>query len=239
VRTNKVKAKIRAGEKAYGVSFSFKSLPLVEVVGNLGFDYIFLEAEHGFFSLPDIEEMVLLADAKGMTTLARIPNIHPSTILRFLDRGVLGIMGPHIASKRDTEALVRACRFAPQGIRSFFPSKYADYKLPANVPAYMAKANEEVMVTALLEDESALAELDDILAVNGLDVVAVGHFDLSQSMGEPGNPEHPRVARAMQQAIGKIRASNCIWARDFVFSTSIMDLVASGGREFLSKAKGS
>lgn len=146
MRVNKAKAKIKAGEKAYGIAFPFKSLPLVDVVGNLGFDFIFLEAEHGFFSLPDIEEMVLMADAKGLTTLARVPNIHPSTILRFLDRGVLGIMGPHIANKEDAEALVRACRFAPRGIRSFFPSKYADYQVPDDVPAYMAKANEEVMV---------------------------------------------------------------------------------------------
>lgn len=237
MRVNKVKAKIKAGEKAYGASFSFKALPLVDVAGNLGFDYIFLEAEHGFFSLPDVEEMVLMADAKGMPTLARIPNIHPSTILRFLDRGVLGIMGPHIASKEDAEALVSGCRFAPRGVRSFYPSKYADYEIPDSVPAYMAKANEEVLVTALLEDESALDDLDGILAVEGLDVASIGHFDLSQSMGEPGNPEHPRVAKAMDEAREKIRASNSIWGRDYMFSINITDLVISAGRDFLSKSK--
>ena len=239
MRINKAKAKIKAGGKAYGVAFTFKSLPLVEVVGNLGFDYIFLEAEHGFFSLPDVEEMVLMADAKGLTTLARIPNIHPSTILRFLDRGVLGIMGPHIASKEDAEALVQGCRFAPRGVRSFFPSKYADYKLPDDVPAYMAKANEEVLVTALLEDESAMDDLDGILAVEGLDIASIGHFDLSQSMGEPGNYEHPRVAKAMDEAREKIRASNTLWGRDYLFATSITDLVMTGAQAFLSEAKGS
>jgi 2-keto-3-deoxy-L-rhamnonate aldolase RhmA len=233
MRVNKAKAKIKTGEKAYGIAFPFKSLPLLEVVGNLGFDYIFLEAEHGFFSLPDIEEMVLMADAKGLTTLARVPNIHPSTILRFLDRGVLGIMGPHIASKEDAEALVSACRFAPRGIRSFFPSKYADYKVPDDVPAYMAKANEEVMVTALLEDASALDDLDSILSIEGLDVSLIGHYDLSQSMGEPGNYEHPRVAKPMADAIEKIRASGVIYGRDSLISTDIIELVRTGAREFL------
>ena len=236
MRVNKAKAKIKAGKKAYGVAFPFKSLPLVEVIGNLGFDYIFLEAEHGFFSLPDIEEMVLMADAKGLTTLARVPNIHPSTILRFLDRGVLGIMGPHIASKEDAEALVSACRFAPRGVRSFFPSKYADYVIPDDAPAYMAKANEEVLVTALLEDESALDDLDSILSIEGLDVSLIGHYDLSQSMGQPGNYQHPRVAKAMDEAIEKIRASKVVYARDMLLSTGIFELVRSGAQDFLKNA---
>jgi len=238
MRVNKVKAKLKAGQKAYGVAFPFKSLPLVDVVGNLGFDFIFLEAEHGFYSLPDIEEMVLMADAKGLTTLARIPNIHPSTILRFLDRGVLGIMGPHIASKADAEALVQGCRFAPRGVRSFYPSKYPDYKIPDDVPAYMAKANEEVLVTALLEDESALDDLDGILSVEGLDVASIGHYDLSQSMGYPGNYEHPKVAKAMDAARDKVRASKVLWGRDWTFSTGIIDLVMNGAAEFLKKSKG-
>jgi len=233
MRVNKAKAKIRAGEKAYGIAFPFKSLPLVEVVGNLGFDFIFLEAEHGFFSLPDIEEMVLMADAKGMTTLARVPNIHPSTVLRFLDRGVLGIMGPHIACKEDAEALVRACRFAPRGVRSFYPSKYADYVVPEDVPAYMAKANDEVLVTALLEDESAIEDLDAILSIDGVDVSIIGHYDLSQSMGEPGDYEHPRVAKALNEAIEKIRASKVIYGRDYLISTDIFDLVRTGAKAFL------
>lgn len=236
MRINKVKAKIKAGQKAYGVAFPFKALPLVDVVGNLGFDFIFLEAEHGFFSLPDIEEMVLMADAKGLTTMARIPNIHPSTILRFLDRGVLGIMGPHIASKGDAEALAKGCRFAPRGVRSFYPSKYADYKIPDDVPGYMAKANEEVLVTALLEDASALDDLDGILSVEGLDIASIGHYDLSQSMGYPGNYEHPTVARAMDAARDKVRASKVLWGRDWTFSAGIIDLVMSGAAEFLKKS---
>jgi 4-hydroxy-2-oxoheptanedioate aldolase len=238
MRINKVKAKIKAGQKAYGVGFTFKCLPLVDVVGNLGFDYIFIEAEHGSWSLPDVEEMVLMADAKGMTTLARIPNILPSTILQFLDRGVLGIMGPHIASKADAEALVKGCKFAPRGVRSFYPSKYADYKIPESVPSYMSKANEEVLTMALLEDESALKDLDGILSVEGLDIATIGHFDLSQSMGEPGNPEHPRVSKAMDAARDKIRASKkAVWGRDYMFSVGISDLVMSGAQEFLKKSK--
>jgi 2-keto-3-deoxy-L-rhamnonate aldolase RhmA len=145
-------------------------------------------------------------------------------------------MGPHIAGKKDAEALVSACRFAPRGVRSFYPSKYADYQIPDDVPAYMATANEEVLVTALLEDESAIDELDEILSVEGVDVSNIGHFDLSQSMGEPGNYQHPRVAKAMEEAIEKIRASKVVYGRDWLLSIDILQLVRSGAKEFLAKA---
>ena len=68
------------------------------MVGILGFDYIFIDGEHGVFNLSEIEQMCIAADGLGLTPIARVPNIHPSTILRFLDRGVMGIIGPHIST---------------------------------------------------------------------------------------------------------------------------------------------
>ena len=240
MRTNKVKAKIKAGEKVCGVGFTFPSLQAVEIVGNLGFDFIFIQGEHGAFTLTDIEQMCIVADAMGLTVHARVPNIHPSTILRFLDRGVMGITGPHIATREDAEALVRACRFAPQGLRSFYPSRPADYSLPTGVPAYMAQTNEEIWVTALLEDREAVEEnLPEILSVEGLDSVAIGHVDLSQSMGEPGNWEHPRVAKAMEKAWEQIIAAGKAPGRGLMTMTSITELIKTGARDFLGKAKGS
>jgi len=115
MRANKVRAKIRAGEKVYGVIFTFPSPQAVEIVGDLGFNFVFIEGEHGAWTLRDIEETCIVANAMGLTVHARVPNIHPSTILRFLDRGVQGITGPHIHNKAEAEALVAACRFALKG----------------------------------------------------------------------------------------------------------------------------
>jgi len=240
MRVNKVKAKLRAGEKVYGVAFTFPSLQAVEIVGNLGFDFIHIEGEHGAWSLKDIEETCIAANAMGLTVFARVPNIHPSTILGFLDRGVQGITGPHIRNRADAEALVAACRFAPRGIRSFYPSRPAGYSLPKDVPAYMADANEEIWVTALLEDREAVEEnLPGILSVEGLDSVSIGHVDLSQSMGEPGNWEHPRVANAMEKAWQQITAASKAPQRGLMFSTGITDLIIGGARDFLAKTRGS
>lgn len=238
MRKNKVKAKLLAGEKVYGVGFTFPLLQAIEIVGNAGFDFIHLEGEHGAWTLKDIEETCIVANAMGLTVHARVPNIHPSTILRFLDRGVQGILGPHIRTKTDAETLVKACRFAPEGVRSFYMSRPTGYRWPKSVPDYMARSNEEIWVTALLEDREAIEEnLQDILSVKGLDAVSIGHVDLSQSMGEPGNWEHPRVAKAMDDAWKQILAAGKAPQRGLMFSTSITNILITGCQTFLREMK--
>ena len=143
---NKVKAKLLAGEKVFGVGFTFPLLQAVEIVGDAGFDFIHIEGEHGVWSLKDIEETCMVANALGLTVHARVPNIHPSTILRFLDRGVQGIMGPHIRSQADTEALVAACRFAnPLRTRS----------TRASSTRRQANTSQEVTCTQVVEGRDA------------------------------------------------------------------------------------
>ncbi len=90
MKLNKLKAKIKAGEPVWGVLFAFKSLQLVELSAKLGFDYVFIEGEHGALSLSDIEEICIVADALGLSTVARVPRLDPATILGYLDRGGYG-----------------------------------------------------------------------------------------------------------------------------------------------------
>jgi len=238
MRTNKVKSRIRANQVACGVSFNFKSLQLVELVGLLGFDHIFMDGEHGAFTMTDIEEMCMMADRVGLTPLCRVPNNLPSTILQFLDRGVLGVLGPHIVTKADVEGLVKACKFAPQGIRSFTGHRVMEYARPEDASRLMAQANDEVMVSALIEDADALKNLPEILSVEGLDVLSFGPFDLSQSMGFPGQVKHPKVVAAMEKATAQIRTSGKVFGPDKMQATSVIELVSQGGREFLRKARG-
>lgn len=237
MKPNRVKAKLKAKEKVFGVSFTFPSLQVVEMLSNLGFDFIHIEGEHGSWTLRDIEETCIVANALGLTVHARVPNIQPSTILRFLDRGVQGITGPHIRSRADAQALVAACRFAPLGVRSFYYSRPAGYSLPEDVPAYMQEANEEIWVNALLEDREAVEEnLPGILSVKGLDSAGIGHVDLSQSMGHPGNWKHPEVAKAMENAWEQISAAGKAPEKGLMYSITLADMINNGGREFLQKS---
>ena len=236
MRSNRVKSRILAQENVFGVSFTHPFHPAIEIIAKMGFDFVYIEGEHGAWTLRDIEDTCLIANALGLTVHARVPNLLPSTILQFLDRGVQGITGPHIRTKTDAEALAAACRFAPQGSRSFYMSRPTGYRLPANVPEYMAQANTEVWVTAPLEDREAIEEnLADILSVDGLDEVTIGHIDLSQSMGEPGNWRHRRVERAMQKAWDQIIAAGKAPGRGLVHLTTMSEIIITGCQAFLTK----
>ena len=235
MQINKVKEKIANGEKAYGFILSFPSLQIVELMGELDFDYVFIEGEHGAFSPVDIEQICIVADRMGLTPLARVPNFQPSTILGFLDRGVKGVTAPHIKTRADAGLLVKSCRFAPEGSRSYYPNRVANYVVPDDVPAYMASVNKQILVCALIEDEEGLVNLPEILTVTGLDMVVIGPMDLSQSLGEPGNPNHPRVKAAMDAAIEQIRASSIVYGHDVMFGAQITQLLKQGGRKFLSR----
>jgi len=235
MRTNKVKAKIGTGEKAFGCAFSFPCLQIVEMVGLLGFDFIWMDGEHGTFTLKDIEEMCMMADRMGMTPLARVPNTHPSTILRFLDRGVMGILGPHIITKADVEALVSACKFAPQGTRSFAGQRVTDYRIPEDMdlPTLMKEANEQVMVSALIEDAQALENLPAILSVEGLDVLSFGPNDLAQSMGFVGQPDHPKVQEAMAKVTAQVHAAGKKMTSDIIVVVHIAELFLEAVRAYV------
>jgi 2-keto-3-deoxy-L-rhamnonate aldolase RhmA len=115
VKTNKILAKMREGELAYGYSLSFPSPTVIELMGQADFDYVWLDGEHGPFTPETIEELCRVADLTGVTPIARVPDISSATILRFLDRGIMGIQGPHIRSGEEAQALADACRFAPTG----------------------------------------------------------------------------------------------------------------------------
>ncbi len=159
---------------------------MIDILGKLDFDYVFIDGEHGPFDLERLEELCRAAERYNLTTFARVPDIGSSTILRYLDRGIMGILGPHIATEADAKQLVRACYFGPMGERSFGGNRGTDYN--AGIPdkvAYYREANEQMLVCALLEDRAVLDNLDAILAVPGIDLFSIGLNDFAQSMGHP------------------------------------------------------
>ena len=165
---NRIKAAMRAGRKAYGYSLSFPSPWVIDILGKLDFDYVFIDGEHGPFGLDQLEDLCRTAERHNVTTIARVPDIGSSTILRYLDRGIMGILGPHIATEADARQLVRACYFGPLGERSFGANRGTDYN--AGMPdkaAYYRAANEQMLVCALLEDVAVLDKLDAILVGAG------------------------------------------------------------------------
>src|SRR6201998_3025361 len=148
-KPNRVKAAMRAGRKAYGYNLSFPSPWVIDILGKLDFDFVFFDGEHGPFGLDQLEDLCRTAERHNLTTIARVPDIGSSTILRYLDRGIMGILGPHIGTEADARQRVRACSFGPLGERSFGANRGTDYNAGiADKAAYYREANEQMLVCA-------------------------------------------------------------------------------------------
>src|ERR1700731_3686548 len=233
-QSNRVKAAMRAGRKAYGYNLSFPSPWVIDILGKLDFDFVFIDGEHGPFGLDQLEDLCRTAERHNLTTIARVPDIGSSTILRYLDRGIMGILGPHIAAEADARQLGRACYFGPIGERSFGANRGTDYNAGiADKAADYREGNEQMLVGALLEDVAVVDNLDAILAVPGIDLYSVGPNDFAQSLGYPGQPDHPEVVRTMREVTGRIQKAGGTMQSDVMQGAWVSDMLLDAGRRIL------
>jgi len=231
---NRIKAAMRAGRKAHGYSLSFPSPWVIDILGKLDFDYVFIDVEHGPFGLDQLEDICRTAERFNLTTFARVPDIDSSTILRYLDRGIMGILGPHIATEADARQLARACYFGPRGERSFGGNRGTAYNaLIPDKAAYYREANEQMLVCALLEDVAVLDNLDAILGVPGIDLYSIGPNDFAQSLGYPGEPDHPEVVKAIQDLTRRIQQAGGTMQLDVMDGAWVSDMLLEAGQRIL------
>jgi 4-hydroxy-2-oxoheptanedioate aldolase len=205
---NRMKAKLAAGEPAFGLSVMIPSPQVVESAAGLGFDWVLIDCEHGTIGVESMELMIMAAEASGLTPIVR-PRTHGAEdIVQAMDRGAQGVQVPHVTDANVARAAVQAVKFHPMGSRGLAAGTRASgYGLRSGMTDFVADANRETLVCVQIEDASALAHVDAILHVEGIDVFFIGPSDLSQSMGHPGNPKAPPVAKAIEETLAKIVAA--------------------------------
>ena len=172
---------------------------IVELIGLAGFDAAFIDMEHTSFDLHDVQLAVMAAERVGITPIVRTPGFDPAFILRLLDMGVQGIQVPHVGDAATAHAAVKAARYPPQGDRGMAAgSRAADYgKIP--LVEHMAQSNREIVLACMIEDMEAIERIDEIAAVEGVDLLAVGPSDPSRSLGVSGQADHPRLVAAIDR----------------------------------------
>ena len=225
MRTNTTKAKLAEGKVVFGAIISRCAPDLVELFGAIGYDFVMIDCEHGPMSLDEVEHMVRAAEVFGITPITRIPNHADSTILQFLDRGVQGIIVPHVNTQEAAEAVAQAARYHPDGHRGMGGGRAHDYGVSVSRDESTRWINDNLLVIPMIEETEAVDNLDGILKVPGVDVLHVAASDLSQSMGYPGAAA---VRQLMRQVVSKIRAGGKLAG---VGGNSAAD--ASGVAEFI------
>ena len=199
---------LAASQLALGVSVMIPSPHVVEMVGALGFDWVLIDCEHGAIGPESVELMAMAAQGAGISAVARPPSADPGDILRLVDRGVDGIQVPHVGSADEAARVVAAVRFAPFGTRSLaVGTRAGGYGLAGTQADHAAAAHRDVLTCVQVEDVAALAHVDAIARVPGVDVVFFGPSDLSASLGHPGEGTHPDVRAAMDSAVARTVAA--------------------------------
>lgn len=253
MRKNLTKAKIQAGETAYGVFVNVSNPSLVEIVGHLGFDFALIDAEHGPMGLESCEQMIRAADAVSITPLVRIAMNIQQNILRFLDMGALGVQLPLLNTKEDVENVVRSVKYRPEGRRGLAGVRANNWGLAGLLGEYVQEANRETLVIAQVETLDAVDNLKEILTVPDVDIVFIGPSDLSQAMGYPGQTKHPEVQGLIDRLVKEIHSAGKATGtvaydaetlklrkeQDFKFIVyNIVAMIAKSGREYLQLARG-
>lgn len=203
MQTNTTKAKLAEGQTVFGAIISRFAPDLVEIFGAIGYDFVMIDCEHGPMDLDQVEHMVRAAEVFGITPIARIPDHSDSTILRFLDRGVQGIIVPHVTTKLETLALCKAARYHPEGSRGVGSGRAHDYGVSASREESTHWINSQILVIPMVEDTKAVQNLGAIMSVPGVDVVHIASGDLGQSMG---NPSRDAVRKLMRELVPRIKA---------------------------------
>jgi 4-hydroxy-2-oxoheptanedioate aldolase len=204
MRVNTTKARLAEGKVVFGGIISSYAPELVELLGAVGYDFVMLDCEHGPMSVDQVENMVRAAEVFGITPIARVPDHADATILRFLDRGVQGIIVPHVNTAAQAAAIAAAARYYPDGRRGAASGRAHDYNVGVNRIESSRWLNAHTLVIPMIEETEAVANLDAILAVPGVDVLHVAASDLTQSMG---NPEPAVVRKVMGDVVTRIRAA--------------------------------
>ncbi len=252
MRKNELKKRLAGGVKGVNGWIAVPNSYQAEVFASCGWDSVTIDMQHG---APDVNDLVSLLQAiqiNDVTAMVRVPWNEPSVIMRALDAGAYGIICPMINTKAEAEAFVSAGRYPPHGARSNGPFRASQYA----GSDYQSNANDEILLFAMIETKEALANLDSILAVKGLDGVYVGPTDLALSLGKPAtlDPTDAEVLAAMKTIVDKTRKAGKIagahtdsaktalkrYADGYHYATLINDvrLLATAATNAVNEARG-
>ena len=195
--TNTLRRKLQQKEKPLGTFVNQFGAAAVEIIARAGFDYVILDAEHGLFEVKELAELLRTADGCGIDALVRIPEPSREWILRALDAGAAGLVVPNIRTIDEVQTLLRYAKYPPAGERGYAPVRAARYGTAGTADAIQKEANANTLLFPQCETKEALAIIDEILQLDGIDGVFVGPYDLSSAMGIIGQFSHPDLISAI------------------------------------------
>lgn len=188
---------LRSGKPTVGTWNQIAAPELIDLIGWNGFDYAIIDCEHGPFGIEAAERQGRACLAAGIAPALRVPANDPVWIGKALDAGVATLVIPNVSTQNEAARAVAATRYAPDGTRGACPCVRATGHFTADWPAHVARTEAETGVIALVESAEGVANIDAIVATEGLAALMIGPFDLAVSLGLSGDWRHPTVDAAL------------------------------------------
>ncbi len=226
------KNKIKSDNCVYGIFMKTGDPMFVEAAGIGGFDYVILDTEHGPVSIENQQNNIRAAEARGTVPIVRLPDGDENTIGKALDIGAYGIQVPQISNAAEAKQVVKNAKFYPYGMRGVCRFvRAADY---SNMDRFEYFENsKDLLIILQLEGVKAIENLDEILDVDGIDILFIGPYDLSQSLGIPGQVNNPVVVAEMKKIVEKAKAKNKVIGT-FVDTPEDLEMWRKLGLQYLS-----
>ena len=205
MKKNHLKKALQDGKVIFGPFLKFTDPAVVEIMGFAGFDFVIIDEEHGPISIENAQNMIRAAESVNITPVIRVGNNDEALIFRALDIGAQGIEIPQINTRCDAEKAVKSVKYSPQGERGVCRYVRAAKYSSMDKFEYFKTANNETMIIAHIEGVEGINNLNEIMSVAGIDVIFIGPYDLSQSLGIPGEVNHSLVIEKMKEVVLKCK----------------------------------
>jgi 2-keto-3-deoxy-L-rhamnonate aldolase RhmA len=203
---NPLKAKLAAGETIIGLMcFEFSTSGIARLAAAAGADFVLFDMEHTGWSMETMRQLLAATHGTGVTPLIRVSAAKREFVSPALDLGAMGVMVPMTESAEQARRLVEFARFQPEGTRGV--GVYYPDAMPDGLAAALALANREQLLIAQIETGAGADAAEEIAAVDGIDLIWIGHFDLTTSLGAPGEFGNPRHTAAVERVFAGAAAA--------------------------------
>ena len=200
---NPVKSKLKRGRSSIGSWIASAHVSVAEILAGVGFEWIAVDMEHSNIVLSDLPALFAGIENSGAVPLVRLPENDPSFARRVLDTGARGVIVPMVNSKKDAQSVVEAVKYPPEGKRGVGIARAHAYG--RKFQEHVKKSNQDVLVVIQIEHIDAVKNIESIFSVPGIDAYLIGPYDMSGSLGIPGQLRHPKVEEAKAKVLKAAR----------------------------------
>jgi 4-hydroxy-2-oxoheptanedioate aldolase len=198
LKTNFIKEKLHAGSPVLGTWITVPSVENIDIIGATDLDFVIIDREHGPISFETAQKMVIAAESNAVSPIVRVGEVSLSAIQNTLDIGAHGLQVPNVTTAEQARTVVEFAKFPPLGSRGFSPFTRAGGYNSGNSAKLMNEANNNSVVVLNIEGADAIQNAELISEVEGVDVIFIGLFDISKSLGIPGETKNPKVVNALK-----------------------------------------